>query len=115
MDGSTPQDLGDLHRSLSDAAPVRPRALDPRCVREYDIRGVVGRTLNADDVRLIGRAYGTIVAASGGRMVCVGYDGRVSSPAFEAAMVDGLAACGLTVMRVGLGPSPMLYHAAAKM
>ncbi len=112
MDGSTPQDLGGaLHRSQSEPSPVRPRALDPRCVREYDIRGVVGRTLTADDVRLIGRAYGTIVAASGGRMVCVGYDGRVSSPAFEAAMVDGLAACGLTVMRVGLGPSPMLYHA----
>ena len=44
-------------------------------------------------------------------MVCVGYDGRISSPAFEEAVVDGLAACGLHVVRIGLGPSPMLYHA----
>ena len=115
MDGSTPLGRGGTaHRNAShgpDSDAFSPRALNPRCVREYDIRGVVDQTLAVDDVRLIGRAYGTIVAASGGRTVCVGYDGRVSSPAFEGAMVDGLAASGLNVLRVGLGPSPMLYHA----
>jgi phosphomannomutase len=43
--------------------------------------------------------------------VCVGYDGRVSSPDLEAALVGGLVACGLTVERIGLGPTPMLYYA----
>ena len=95
----------------STAGDDQPRALNPKCVREYDIRGVVDRTLTAGDVRVIGRAYGTIVAASGGRRVCVGYDGRISSPALEAAMTDGLAAAGINVERVGLGPSPMLYYA----
>ena len=120
MDGSSPLGPDGASHGVSshgissdglDAAALRPRALNPRCVREYDIRGVVDQTLSVGDVRLIGRAYGTIVAASGGRMVCVGYDGRISSPAFEEAVVDGLAACGLHVVRIGLGPSPMLYHA----
>jgi len=115
MDGSTPLGPGGTSHGVSLPGPgataFRPRPLNPRCVREYDIRGVVDQTLSADDVRLIGRAYGTIVAASGGRMVCVGYDGRISSPAFEQAMVEGLTASGIDVLRVGLGPSPMLYHA----
>jgi phosphomannomutase len=86
--------------------------LDPTILREYDIRGIVGDTLNAKEVTAIGRAFGTVVARGGGRSVAVGYDGRLSSPDLESALVDGLVACGLTVYRVGLGPSPMLYYAA---
>lgn len=80
-------------------------------LREYDIRGIVGDTLTAADARAVGRAFGSVVARDGGKTVCVGYDGRLSSPALEAAMVDGLMACGLHVLRVGLGPTPMLYFA----
>jgi phosphomannomutase len=54
--------------------------LDPSILREYDIRGVVGRTLTGDGVRAIGRAFGTLVVRGGGRSVAVGYDGRLSSP-----------------------------------
>lgn len=80
-------------------------------LREYDIRGIVGDTLTAADARAVGRAFGSVVARDGGKTVCVGYDGRLSSPALEAAMVEGLMACGLHVLRVGLGPTPMLYFA----
>ena len=45
-----------------------------------------------------------------GRRVCVAYDGRVSSPEFEAALIDGLVGGGIEVLRVGLGPTPMLYY-----
>ncbi len=85
--------------------------LDPTILREYDIRGVVGETLSPDVVRLVGRAFGTLAAAEGATTTAVGYDGRLSSPELETAMVDGLAACGLKVFRVGLGPTPMLYYA----
>ena len=51
------------------------------------------------------------MARRGGRVVCIGYDGRVSSPELERACVDGLIACGLEVRRVGRGPTPMLYYA----
>ena len=80
-------------------------------LREYDIRGLVGQTLTTADARAIGRAFGSRVAGDGGRRVCVGYDGRLSSPELEVALVDGLVACGLAVERIGLGPTPMLYYA----
>jgi phosphomannomutase len=88
------------------------RILDPTILREYDIRGIVGETLDVEDARAVGRAFGTIVRSVGGGTVAVGYDGRLSSPDLEAALVDGLTACGLTVYRVLLGPTPMLYYAA---
>lgn len=86
-------------------------SFDPTILREYDIRGIVGETLSADDARTIGRAFGTIVARKGGSRVCVGYDGRLSSPDLEAALVEGLSASGMTAVRVGRGPTPMLYFA----
>lgn len=87
------------------------RSLEPTILREYDIRGVVDETVTTEDARAIGRAFGTMVAEKGGKSVCVGYDGRLSSPAFEEAVVEGIAACGLRALRVGLGPTPMLYYA----
>ena len=32
---------------------------DPTILREYDIRGVVGKTLSAVDARALGRGFGT--------------------------------------------------------
>ena len=84
---------------------------DPTVLREYDIRGIVGETLTAADARAIGQGFGTIVRESGGTKLCVGYDGRLSSPEFEAAVVEGLIASGCEAVRVGLGPTPMLYFA----
>ncbi|HYG87976.1 MAG TPA: phosphomannomutase/phosphoglucomutase [Azospirillum sp.] len=83
----------------------------PTILREYDIRGIVGSTLTEDDARAVGRAFGTMVVRGGGTSACVGYDGRLSSPALEAAMVEGLVSTGLVVFRIGLGPTPMLYFA----
>ncbi|HYH39494.1 MAG TPA: phosphomannomutase/phosphoglucomutase [Azospirillum sp.] len=83
----------------------------PTVLREYDIRGIVGQTLTEADARAVGRAFGTVVVRGGGKTACVGYDGRLSSPALEAAMVEGLASTGLHVLRIGLGPTPMLYFA----
>lgn len=81
-------------------------------LREYDIRGIVGATLNQADAEAVGRAFGTVVVRGGGKTVCLGYDGRTSSPALEKAMATGLKSTGLHVVRVGLGPTPMLYFAA---
>ena len=39
---------------------------DPTTLREYDIRGTVGRTLSDADAFAIGRCFGSIVARSGG-------------------------------------------------
>jgi phosphomannomutase len=84
---------------------------DPTTLREYDVRGVIGDTLSAADGLALGRAFGTIVREAGGTSAALGYDGRLSSPMLEAAVADGLKACGLTVKRIGLGATPMLYYA----
>jgi len=85
----------------------------PSSLREYDIRGVVGRTLGTADAHAIGRGFATLVRRAGGTRVVVGRDGRLSSPELEAALVAGLTASGVDVVRIGLGPTPMLYHAEA--
>src|SRR5215469_760709 len=86
---------------------------DPTILREYDIRGIVGTTLSAADARAIGRAYALTLADARGRRLAVGYDGRLTSPELEAALVDGVTVEGMDVVRIGLGPTPMLYYAAA--
>lgn len=87
-------------------------------LREYDIRGIIGETLGPDDARAIGRGFGTLLMramAEGDKApkVAVGYDGRVSSPVLEHALVEGLTSTGCDVRRIGLGATPMLYYAEA--
>ncbi|MEM7666921.1 MAG: phosphomannomutase/phosphoglucomutase [Pseudomonadota bacterium] len=86
---------------------------DPTVLREYDIRGIIGETLGAEDARAIGRSFGTLLREAGGDTVAVGYDGRVSSPMLEHALVEGLTSSGCDVVRIGMGATPMLYYAEA--
>ena len=86
---------------------------DPTILREYDIRGIVGKTLFAADAHALGRAFAATLAQSGGKRVAVGYDGRLTSPELETALVDGLTEAGADVVRTGRGPTPMLYFSAA--
>ena len=85
---------------------------DATVLREYDIRGIVGKTLHTEDAYAIGRCFGTVIARTGGTTVAVGYDGRISSPMLEPALVAGLKESGMAVVRIGCGPTPMLYYAA---
>lgn len=87
------------------------RSVNPKILREYDVRGVYGRDWDENDAYLLARAFGSDVIAAGGRRVAVGRDGRISTPAIEKAVCEGLSASGLEVLRIGLGPSPMAYFA----
>lgn len=86
-------------------------SFNPGILRAYDIRGTVDESLNETDCYFIGRSFGTIVVRAGGRKVCLGYDGRASSPLFAAQVSKGLQDCGLEIENVGLGPTPMVYYA----
>jgi len=90
------------------------RAFHPTILRDYDIRGIVGETLFPEDARTLGLAFGSLLRQEGEPSPCVvvGRDGRLSSPALEVALVEGLATAGVAVSRVGLGPTPLLYYAA---
>ena len=89
---------------------------DSTVLREYDIRGIVDRTIHAADARAIGRTFGTLVKRQqggkrGGKRVALGYDGRLSSPGLAAACQEGLTAAGVDVVNIGLASTPMLYFA----
>ena len=84
---------------------------DPTILREYDIRGIVGKTVTEADARAIGQAFATIARRKGGAKIAVGYDGRLSSPAMADAIVEGLKAGGVDAVRLGMTPTPMLYFA----
>lgn len=90
-------------------------SFDPVILREYDIRGQVGKNLSSEDAYTLGRAFGTYVirenAEKQDHTVCVGYDGRISSPILEKNLVAGLCSTGIQVERIGRGPTPMLYFA----
>ena len=88
---------------------------DSTVLREYDIRGIIDETLSEADAYAIGRGFATLLGQAGGRCIAVGYDGRVSSPMLEAAVVKGINEAGLDAVRVGMGPTPMLYYAEASM
>lgn len=85
--------------------------IHPSILREYDIRGIVGETLTREGIYAIGRAFGTTAGRQGGRSVVVGYDGRLTSPDLESALVAGLKDAGMAVLRIGIAPTPMLYFA----
>ena len=82
-------------------------------LREYDVRGIVGQTLFVEDARALGRSYAALASSEGALRIVVGRDGRTHSPEFEAALVEGLTEGGLDVVRIGMGPSPMLYFAVS--
>jgi len=85
----------------------------PSILREYDVRGIVGDTLSEADARALGKSYAALALKEGAKRIAVGRDGRLHSPALEAALIDGLTQSGLDVVSVGMGPSPMLYFAVA--
>jgi phosphomannomutase len=88
---------------------------NPTSLREYDIRGVIGKTLGPDDAYAVGRSFGTLIRRAGGTKVAVGRDGRASSPDLQSALLRGLTESGVDAVRVGLGPTPMLYFAEAEL
>ncbi len=81
--------------------------------KAYDIRGIVGQTIDEAFAEHLGRAFGTEALAAGERAVAVGRDGRLSGPGLSAALVRGLASTGLTVFELGAVTTPMLYYFAA--
>lgn len=81
--------------------------------KAYDIRGIVGQTIDAEFAEHLGRAFGSEAVAAGEKAVAVGRDGRLSGPALVAGLIRGLASTGLDVVDLGAVTTPMLYYVAA--
>src|SRR5207244_2108227 len=87
--------------------------LNPHIFRAYDVRGRIGDDINPDVFRQVGRAYATLIRRTGGRVIAVGQDNRVSSGELRAGFIEGVRAAGVDVVDVGLVTTPILYFATA--
>jgi phosphomannomutase/phosphoglucomutase len=92
-------------------APVPRAELSPSIFRAYDIRGIVGETLTPEVVRLIGQSIGSEALDRSQDTLCIGYDGRHSSPELADALARGVMESGCNVIRLGAVPTPVLYFA----
>lgn len=108
-----------LRRAIAvKAVSVPPASTDstvlpPRHIfRAYDIRGVVGESLTAEGVYLIGQAIGSEARERGLRCIALGRDGRLSGPDLAGQLKEGILAAGVEVLDIGQVATPMLYFAA---
>ena len=103
---------------LAAATPAKDKPVEKKIkvdrsiFRAYDIRGVLGESLNNDIARQIGRAIGSEAQHRGLREIVVGRDGRLSGPDLSAALIEGLRAAGCDVIDIGLAPTPLTYFGA---
>ena len=81
-------------------------------IKAYDIRGVVGETIDEDFVRTAGAAFASILRGEGEDRIAVGHDMRPSSPALSKAFADGAASQGVNVTLLGLTSTDELYFVA---
>jgi phosphomannomutase / phosphoglucomutase len=86
--------------------------VDRSIFRAYDIRGVVGQSLDEGVAKLIGQAVGGLMAEQGLREIVIGRDGRLSGPALSEALIEGLRLAGRDVIDIGLAPTPVVYFGA---
>jgi phosphomannomutase/phosphoglucomutase len=86
--------------------------LPPEIFKAYDIRGIVGQSLTADIVEVIGQAIGSEARARKQTCIAIGRDGRLSGPAFAEALARGIRQSGIDVIDLGRVATPMAYFAA---
>lgn len=94
--------------------PAGPLPIREHIFRQYDIRGIVGKDLDAGVAEAVGRAYGSELRARTGKpspRVVVGEDNRPSSPMLRAGLVGGLGSSGCDVVRLNTVPTPVAYFA----
>ncbi len=78
------------------------------CFKAYDIRGRIPTELNSELVVTIARAYAAWLKP---KVVAVGYDIRLSSPEFAAAVCVGLTDAGVDVIDIGACGTEQVYFA----
>lgn len=94
------------------ATPALPVAIDRGIFRAYDIRGVVGQSLDGGVAELIGHAIGSLMHDQGLTDIVVGRDGRLSGPMLTEGLIAGLRKAGRNVVDIGMAPTPVVYFGA---
>ncbi|MBJ6985738.1 phosphomannomutase/phosphoglucomutase [Luteimonas sp. MC1750] len=104
----------DTEQSATPVRETRPAAvaIDPGIFRAYDIRGIVGQSLDIGVAELIGHAIGSLMHEQGLKDIVVGRDGRLSGPDMVAGLTAGLRKAGRDVIDIGMVPTPVVYFGA---
>ena len=121
-DGLGEIELPDLGFSLEKAGLERkgkhrkkvlpPVELVESIFRAYDIRGIVGKTLDADVAYQVGQVVGTLTLEQDAAPVVVARDGRDSGVDLIEGLINGIASTGCDVVDIGAVPTGVLYFAA---
>ncbi|ASX28531.1 phosphomannomutase [Rickettsia sp. MEAM1 (Bemisia tabaci)] len=82
--------------------------------RAYDIRGNSLTDLTVEVAYKVGFCFAKMTIKDGNNKICVGMDGRLSSPALYKLLEIGLVNGGAEVINIGVVPSPVLYFADKK-
>ncbi len=99
----------------SPVAPPPTVSVDPSIFRAYDVRGVVGKTLDRRVAKRLGQAIGGMMREQGLREIVVGRDGRASGAELAGALAEGLRLAGIDVVDIGAVPTPVVYYAAFRL
>jgi phosphomannomutase/phosphoglucomutase len=108
----TPSERPTPSIEVKDAPKPAPVNIDRGIFRAYDIRGVVGQSLDIGVAELIGQAIGTLMFEKGLNDIVVGRDGRLSGPDLVGGLVEGLRRTGRNVIDIGMAPTPVVYFGA---
>jgi phosphomannomutase len=85
-------------------------------LRAYDIRGTIGKNLTNKDAYFIGKSFARAIEKRGlKKKIAIAYDGRISSPELNEALISGLMQSGAEIIHLGLLPTPALYFATFKL
>lgn len=85
--------------------------INPHIFRGYDIRGVAGKDMDAETMKLIGQAHGTYLKSIGVSKAVVGSDCRLTSEEYRQAVIEGLLQSGTNVIDLGMSETAMVYWA----
>lgn len=116
-DGLGAIELPDLGFNLEKISLPRKKVRPPvelveSIFRAYDIRGIVGETLDADVARQVGQVVGSLTLEQDAGPVIVARDGRGSGPDLVSGMIEGISSTGCDVVDIGAVPTGVLYFAA---
>lgn len=83
--------------------------IDSSIFKAYDIRGIIDESLTEESVYKIGKAIGSEALEQNQNNICVGYDGRLSSPKISKILIEGLRSTGINTIDINLVTTPILY------
>src|SRR5690606_30527341 len=87
---SPPEEQEKAPVTVRDAPRPAPVSIDRGIFRAYDIRGVVGQTLDKGVAELIGQSIGSLMQEQGLEDIVIGRDGRLSGPDLTEGLSRGL-------------------------